>query len=183
MAEVKVGDRVAIVKPGNNYPDATHIASVLGMKNFSGQPIMGVVEPGELKGVVIGLTTDGFGNVVAGVDTDRGGYVLNVEGLEVLTPREYVEFQQVYKAHGKGHRPVGMICLVHDDQGRTHLGTSWCNWEAGDTYIKKKAKRIARERAEIARNYELTAYFKDSGGPMMMFDIENNQDYKKEVAA
>ena len=58
-----------------------------------------------------------------------------------------------------------MICEIHDGE-KTHVGVSLCNRTAGDTYLKKEAKRISRDRAEIARDHKITAFFR--GGNIMM---------------
>jgi hypothetical protein len=86
-------------------------------------------------------------------------------------PREYAAFSM--RMDNKG-QPKEVRCYLHSADGKIHLGVSRCNKDAGDTFTKKEGRRLARKRAECARDTHLTASF-PNGGLCMACDYHSDE--------
>jgi hypothetical protein len=81
-------------------------------------------------------------------------------------PREYISFLTLTDQKGQ---PAEVLCTLIDKEGKMHVGVSKCNKDAGDQFLRKEGRRIARMRAECARDTHGTAFFKN-GGICMAYD-------------
>jgi hypothetical protein len=84
--------------------------------------------------------------------------------------KKVVQFQNIYR----GGRPKGVVCILVNEKGVPNVGISKCNWKAGDIFLRKEGRRLARERAEMANRHQSSAYFKNGG---LMFGYNTKVEF------
>jgi len=75
-------------------------------------------------------------------------------------PKPKIQFTTLYEKNGQ---PKQVNCFLTDNEGRTHLGVARVNRAAGDIFLRKEGRRLARLRAECARDTHGTAIFRNGG--------------------
>jgi len=148
----KVGDRVkAIHSSGTFYPEGDH----------------GTVERVILPDLLV-RWDNGKDGMPWFIRSDSAVLVLEEDDGE-LDPEPVLTDWKVRYAidrDSKGN-PTGRVeCVLKNPNGTISYGKSKCNQDAGDVFTIKEGKRIARLRAECARDTHATAFF--LGGEVML---------------